>query len=432
MSLITAVSMLFILVSIWLTPVCFLTLTTLFVINALKKIPATPPHEGILVFLGERQKIVLKEGWNWVPLRPFVFDVILIKVEKVVQELPEHVVRTPDLAKIGAEISMAWIPGIKNTEGITYEDSLINYLNTGGEDGVRKNLSDMTEGRLRTWAASDQEGPSDWVEAMASKDEALEVLLKAILGDSLPKVDSDIPTTAWMKYFSRPRKRPSLNEIRMGWAVKDPADPSQLWAGLQTEFAKLSPEARGALEGQVRLRAEAVRKIKEGIQNLEDGQGMFSQKALGITILRFTVNAISVKGQTAESAELDAKEKREAKGETREIRNLSKRIKRLRKGNPEMSLEEAVRIVQIQQGKISESVIRVLGASTDLGQDVLAALGVQKMSSGTPTSSFSGEKGKKKNSKGMTDREANDYLDGFLNGEEDEDEDEDEKKNKGE
>jgi hypothetical protein len=413
MGLISAVSILSALVSVWLMPVCFLALTTLFVRNALRKIPAEKPiSKAILVFLGERQKIVLKEGWNFVPLYPFVFDFILIKVEKVVQELPEHIVRTPDLAEIGAKISMAWIPGIKNTEGITYEESLINYLNTGGEDGVRKNLSDMTEDRLRTWAISNQEGPSDWVEAMASKDEALEVLLKAILGDSLPKVDSDIPTTAWMKYFSRPRRKPSLNEIRMGWAVKDPADQSQLWAGLQAEFAKLSPEAQGVLESQVGKRAEAVRKIKEGIQNIEDGQGMFSQKALGITILRFTVNAISLKGKTAEKAESDAKEKQEAKGEAREIKNVSRRIRKLRQNNPEMSLEEAIRIVQIQQGKISESVIRVLGASTGLGQDFLGALGFQKLPGEKPASDPSEKKGGKA-PEDMTPEELDEYFDGL-------------------
>jgi len=383
-------------VSILLAWICFLLLTIMFVTNAIRKVPANPPHKAILVFLGQRQEIVLDEGLNWVPLSPFVFDFILIKVEKVVQDLAEQIVRTPDLAEIGAKVSLTWLPG---SEGKDYAKSLINYLNTGGEAGVRKNLNDTLEDRLRTWAASNQEGPSDWVEAMSSKDEALEVLLKAILGDSLPKVESDIPTTAWMKFFSRPKRKPSQNEIKMGWSPPDPASSHELWTGLQAEFEALK-ENKKKLEDQVEARMKAVKEIKEG-------RGTYKQEALGITILRFTVNEISVKGETAKAAELDAKEKREAIGESRETKNLSRRIKKLREGDPEMSLEEAIRIAQIQQGKIKETVIRVIGAATGFGQDAIATVATQGMLNnpgGKPAAGSSDESSPKK-SEGKTKEE---------------------------
>ena len=393
MVLVTIVSSILLLVSFWLALVCFLMLTTLFIVNGIKMIPANPPHKGILVFLGKRQEIVLDEGWNFIPICPLIFNFILIKVEKVVQDLPEQIVRTPDLAEIGVKVSLTWVPG---TEA-EYGKSLINYLNTGGEQGVKNNLFDMIEARLRTWAASNQEGPSDWIEAMASKGEALAVLLKAIFGDSLPKIDSDIPTTVWMKFFSKPKRKPSKNEIDMGWSSKDGK-----WEGLQKEFGELSPEDQKTLQSQVEKRMEIVKTIEEGIPNIEEGEKKFSQSAMGVTFLRFTVNEVSVRGQTAKAAELEAKEEQEARAERTELKNVSERIQDLRKENSGMSIEEAVRIVQTERGKISKSVIEVLGASTGIGQDFLGALGFQRMSSGSsggnPASTSPGKEGENKNS----------------------------------
>jgi hypothetical protein len=227
----------------------------------------------------------------------------------------------------------------------------------------------------------------------------LEVLLKAILGDSLPKVESDIPTTAWMKFFSRPKRKPSQNEIKMGWSPPDPASSHELWTGLQAEFEALK-ENKKKLEDQVEARMKAVKEIKEG-------RGTYKQEALGITILRFTVNEISVKGETAKAAELDAKEKREAIGEGRETKNLSRRIKKLREGDPEMSLEEAVRIAQIQQGKIKETVIRVIGAATGFGQDAIATVATQGMlnNPGGKSAAGSSDESSPKKSEGKTKEE---------------------------
>jgi len=371
----------------WFGLSLFVVLLIVFISNAIQTVPANPPHKGLLVRLGKRIKVVLKEGLNFLPGFPFIFSFILIKVEKVVQDLAEHIVRTPDLAEIGAKVSLTWQPGGESDDE-TYEESLINYLNTGGEVGVRKNLNDIIEDRLRTWAASNQEGPSDWMEAMASKDEALEVLLKAILGDSLPRVDSDIPTTAWMKFFSEPKRRPSQNEIKMGWSA-NPTSSTQLWAGLQIEFEKLSLAEQTELRKQVKARMKAVREIKEG-------RGTFFQEALGITILRFTVNEISVKGKTAIAAEMDAKEQRETTAETREFSHVSARIQELMGDNPTMSIEQAVRIVQTERGKISQTVLEVVGASSGWTQDILAALGLQKTPGESPASGSSGKKGGKK------------------------------------
>ena len=51
--------------------------------------------------------------------------------------------------------------------------------------------------------------------------------------------------------------------------------------------------------------------------------------------------------------------------------------------HPGLSIQEAIRLVQTERGKISKSVIEVLGASTGLGQDFLGALGFQRLPGGS-------------------------------------------------
>lgn len=357
----------------WVTWIV-LPLVVLFIYNGLKKIPAKPPNKAILVFLGKRLKVVLTEGWKFFPIHPFLFDFILIKVEKVNYDLEPQQVRTPDRAMISIQASITWTPGIEDSP-----ESYIAYLNSGGEEGVKKIIHDIIEDRTKTWAGSNREGPSTWMEAQAMKDDAHLVLAKSILGDaltSIPKEFQGVPTSTWMRFLDQPQSEPTEYDAnpRNGWASRgiDAAGrPTWDWNGLQTKFSGYSPIDQNELKDAVKARRDDTRKIREGKAN-------FGDESLGITIVRFTINDLKVEGEVARAAELEEKERRERDADAMELDNVSARVQKFRKENPDATLEEAIRTVQIERGKISKSVIEVLGASTGIGQDVLGALGFQK------------------------------------------------------
>lgn len=315
---------------------------------------------------------MLNEGWNFLPIYPFVFDFVLIKVEKVNYDLEPQEVRTPDRAVISVKASVTWIPGVKGSP-----ESYIAYLNSGGEEGVKTIIHDVIEDRTKTWAGSNREGPSTWMEAQALKDDAHEVLVKSILGNALAPVDNPIPTNTWMRFFDSPQSEPTEYDAspRNGWAFKDKNTGDWNWNGLQAIYGGYTPAYQLELKGKIDQRRAEVRRIREG-------KGDFGDESLGITIVRFSVSDVKVTGEVAKAAELEEKERRERDADTMELDNVSARIQKLRQENPEMSLPEAIRTVQIERGKISKSVIEVLGASTDIGQDFLGALGFQRMPGG--------------------------------------------------
>lgn len=381
MSFVVAISMVAALAHPWLVPVSFVALTTLFVINGLRKIPASPPHKAILVLFGRRLEVVINEGWNFFPGYPFVFSFILVKVEKVNYDLESQEVRTPDNALISVRASITWIAGIEDTPG-----SFIVYLNSGGEDGVRKIIHDIIEDRVKTWARSNKEGPSTWMEAQAMKDDAHGVLAKSLLGDALkaiPRRFQDVPTSTWMRFFDNPKSEPTEYDAssNYGWAHKGTdADgkPTWDWKGLQRKFDSYSSIDQGILEDAINGEEDGKEGRRKQIRNLREGKAKFGDESLGITIVRFTVNEVVIEGEVAKAAELAEKEARERAADTVELENIAARAKGLRKDNPEMTYEKAVETVMIAQGKVRKSVIQVDGAATGLGQDGIAMMQIQR------------------------------------------------------
>ena len=374
LALFVLVAELFLLVSPWLAGLWFVLLTTLFFVEGLKLIPANPPHKGILTFCGKRQEVALNEGLNFFPLWP-LFNFILIKVEKINYDLEPQEVRTPDKAMISVMASLTFTPGIEDTPG-----SFITYLNSGGPEGVKKIIHDTIEDRVKTWAASNREGPSTWMEALALKDDAHEVLVKLILGNILEEVGDPIPTNTWMRFLDKPQSEPTqYDAIRHNgkkWATKNP-DGSWNWDGLQDIFDAYTDRYKAELEAKIRRRRKAVRKIREG-------KGEFGDESLGITIVRFTVNEIEVTGKVAEAAEQAEKESREQDADKVEITNVSNRIAELRARHPDMSVEQAIRLVQVERGKATQTNVNIGGASTALGADLLGAIGVNRVPSQGP------------------------------------------------
>jgi regulator of protease activity HflC (stomatin/prohibitin superfamily) len=311
-------------------------LTFLFVYSSIRVVPADPPHKAILVFLGKRQKIVLNEGWNWLPLSPIIFDAILIEVRKVNQDLTEQEVRTPDYASLLMKISITWTPGRKGTNEEQAE-ALIEYLNSGEKEGVKTIIEDVIKDRLRAWAFSEEGGPSDWKEAIGAKDDAVAILLKAILGDELPRVDSDIPTQVLLRYFQ------GLKPLRIQAETY-----GKNWEVLEQELNKLSEDSRRILKEQVERRLMVIKKIRRG-------NGAFYMPSLGITINRFTIDEIALSGQTKEAVESRAREAYEREADEIEIRNVLQRTRELMQ-DLGISAEQALEIVQTERGKVVKSI----------------------------------------------------------------------------
>jgi hypothetical protein len=135
----------------------------------LKKIPAEPPHLGIVTIWGERKPKIKKEGWRFLaPFFPFFYDVILVNVEKKNQDLIPKNVRTKERAELQIRISMTWTPD---------KNCLIQYLNCGGEAGVRTILDDMVEEISRRWAAE-----RSWEECLEANVATTGMLIKEIAG----------------------------------------------------------------------------------------------------------------------------------------------------------------------------------------------------------------------------------------------------------
>jgi len=356
----------------------FVVLSWLFIENGIVYVPANPPHKAILVILGKRQKVVLSEGLNWLPLRPFIFDLILIKVEKVNYDLEPQEVRTPDNALLDVKASITWIAGIEDSP-----ESFTMYLNSGGLEGVKKILHDIIEDRVKTWARSNKEGPSNWMEAQATKDDAHEVLVKAIMRDNLNPVGSDVPTSTWMRFFDAPQSEPTAYDVKSGWAEKDLVADKWNWNKLQAYYNGLlaaSPNPDFIKPGKTLPASEgerikvAIKERKEIVRNIREGKGKFGNHSLGITIVMFVINEIKVKGAVADAADQEEKERRERAADKVEIDNFSQRATSLINAHPGLSSEQAFDVTQVILGKVSKKIVQVVGAQTGLGQDVLGAL----------------------------------------------------------
>lgn len=331
-------------ISFWGSSIIGFVLILMFIYFAVRNIPAEPPHKGVLVFLGRRLNKVLYEGWHFLPLYPIVFDIVMVKVVKINQDLPEQIVKTPDFADLRFNISITWTPGSWIASNEEQANLLIAFLNSGGEEGVKNILKDIIQDRLRIWAFSGEEGPADWEEAVGAKDEALAILIKAILGDDIPTIPSSIPTNVLLRYFSTPKKKPLAYQKRWGKQSKAGSE----WEGLENELGELSSEEYSELEKAVKERQGIITKVKQG-------NGVFVKRSLGFTTNRFTINEVALRGRVAEAVESRVVEKHQREAERTETRHVRQRAKELCKEEL-FSPEQAVEIVQTERGKITKSV----------------------------------------------------------------------------
>jgi len=307
----------------------------LVLVLCLKKIPAEPPSLGVITFWGERKNKIKKEGWTFLaPFFPFLYDVIIVNVEKKNHDLPAETVRTPDLAVLEIPISLTWTP---------HKKYLIEYLNCGGEKGVNDILADIVKERVRGWAMNHQEGPQTFEEALGAREDAVEILIKAVSGTELKKIPSRIPTTILFKYFNEPQIPPTESEIAFGWGEK--------WEKIDET---LQNENRTEVENAVSARREQV-------QDIQRGNGVQPIPQLGITLNRLNIGDIAIKKgtQLEEAAEQEVSEKRQKEAEKVELKHVRGRIKELTA--MDFSLQEARDIVQTERNKVKKQIHDIQG-----------------------------------------------------------------------
>lgn len=228
--------------------------------QGITKIPADPPHVGVLTIWGEKQpgkENVFEEGFNFLPLRGLWYGAIPIKVAKVDIDLKPLKIRTPDMAESEVRLDYTFTPD---------PDHLVEYIESGKEQGVEKIIDGPLAERLRQWASSPTEGPHDWKALISAHDQATLILLREIGG---------------------------LNPL--------PAD---------------------ATEEQRRERDAMLERVRKG-------NGALPLPTLGIVLNRLNMAEIHPLGKLAEAAELAAKERSEQEGEIVELDHIRARLQEL-------------------------------------------------------------------------------------------------------
>jgi len=324
----------------------------------IRYVTADPPHKAILTRWGERKEEVKKEGLRYII--PLVEGLIPINVEAKNQDLAPETVRTPDLAPLEIPISMTWTPGSPNPD----DDGkfLKNYLNKGGEKGVRAILSDIIQERVREWAFAEDEGPKTFQEAIGAKGDAAAILIKAAAGKELDKIPSWIPTTILFKYFDfveNSMKKPTQSEKEV-WGED--------WGTVRSEMAILTPDEMLTLTERLEERRKIINQIKTG-------NGTQPIEQLGITLNRLNLKDINIKpgSKLATAAEEQVKEDRERKAEETELEHVRQRIAELMEDPWNYTAQEARDIVQTERDKVERKINDIQGLG-DLGRGVGEAI----------------------------------------------------------
>jgi len=336
----------------WIAMSVSVTFVGAFVLQGLKRLPTK--HVGLVTIFGERVPEVRKEGLRFFPFYPFWYGFVLIKTEKVNQDLPPQKVRTPDLVELLIPVSLTTSPDAEDPR------HLIEYDDAGGEEGTADILEDIVQERLREWAFSQEEGPRDFRDCMGAKEEAVMILLKAIVGDQLPRVHERIPTSVLYRhiYYGQDLGR---------------------W---KNEWESMSADTQAEIRQKLEERREAARKVREGNSELV-------KSGIGLKVYRLNIGEITPLGPAAEAMDLEAKERLERKGEKEELEHVLERATVLMKpkaasegkeGGLGLSAEQALELIQTERGKVTKSIdekkISISSETGNLLQTIARTVGV--------------------------------------------------------
>jgi len=231
-----------------------LVIALIFFLLCLRQIPYRPPYIGLVVIWGRRLPIIKEEGWRLLaPFFPFLYSVTLVNVEKKNTDFVPRDVRTQEEAELRVEISITWTPDRKDPTAI------IEYINTGGREGVEDILEDIIEEKIREWAIR-----KSWRECLRANVEAAEMLIREITG-----VEEPIE-------IKRIRRGNGLAKVRtLGIVI------NRLNIGTIKVLGKLAEEAELTAREQRQREAEKIelRHVAERIKELVEQTGISPETA---------------------------------------------------------------------------------------------------------------------------------------------------------
>ncbi len=153
-----------------------------FILQGLRRIPADPPSRAVVTRFGQRTGCIKNEGWRFFPIYPWFYGYILVDMTKKNQDLTPKEVRTAqDMAEIEVTVSLTWRPDA-DFNSTTNQSYLLEYLNSGGEAGVKNILEDIVEEAVREFAADPNREPNTWEDAIKMKRQFLAEIVATILG----------------------------------------------------------------------------------------------------------------------------------------------------------------------------------------------------------------------------------------------------------
>ena len=307
--------------------VVVLVIITIVVLEGLVKIPLEPYSLAMVTFLGRPTGKVKKPGWRFLLLYPFLFGFELINAEKKSsseKEIPVQMLRAPDRAEISFKVELTFIPDEKN---------LLNYIRAGKEAGVWKILRGIVQEKLRQFVTSSEEGPQTGEKMLEAGVDCVAVVLKAIAGEELDPIPSDIPTMILLHYFQKPQPVPLPEEIRIA---------GENWQKINNYMKSITSKQRE----EIKTAIEERRKV---IKNISAGNGKQSLPHLGIIITRLNIAEINPQGEFAKALELKAKEVQERKGEVYEVETDIEKAEMLKRKveefRGEITLLEAYQVI---------------------------------------------------------------------------------------
>ncbi len=321
-------------------------LSVAIILEGLVKIESDPTHIGQLTIFGERiTGEFLTEGWHFIPLRGLWYGVIPIKRTRIPYDVTIPTARTPDRAASEVPVHLAFqqIPRLA-----------INYLDSGGEEGVKEQLFGRVTERIREWCMGKEEGPDTWVELDQSQAEGTFVLVKKLAHNFLvpiePKEAQEVPTWIWMLYFREP-KPTKLNNNEEDWGKDNWAKVKEVIDQIKKKYPDNDPTG---LNIQLKKLKDSVESRRKQIDALRKGSGKLEITDLGIELQLLNIGNIKVLGKVAEEADNQAKEEQQMRGEKLELEHLRNRIREFL--DLGYSLEQARETIQTERDKVVKTI----------------------------------------------------------------------------
>ena len=249
-----------------------------------KRVPAQPFTYWVLSILGRPKQAALSPGFWFLPGPSLLFgwlaasgkDVSLPILDPDNPEKKELVIETPK-DKVGVRFPVTVMYSFDPSNPLPY------VMRLEGKENVETHLSRIAIQALRTWVRSRNYGPQRYEDAMAAGIVALNVIFKALVGNNLKRIPSDIPTEILLNYFSSPKQPPSeQEEIAYG----------KNWGILEQRIKNLGDDGRAKLESAVKERLAILVQIQRG-------EASFPVKSLGIVIKAITLGDIEPVGEVA-------------------------------------------------------------------------------------------------------------------------------------